>query len=148
LGSSTPTNDIPTSWSSIAELLGEKTDDSSSTFSSVTSIQRAFDDSREQAPLDWQESNSWESIIPESSRSSDSSSSFNQETPIQRFTTEQAPPHEEVSSAEHPSKQEDSKNEDSNSLEMLALEIYGLVRQRLEIERERHGNYYSDRLPW
>jgi hypothetical protein len=148
LGSSTPTSDIPTSWSSIAELLGDNTDDSSSTFGSVTSIQRAFDDSREQAPLDWQESNSWESIIPEYSRSADSSSTFNQETPIQRFTTEEAPPHEEVSSAEHPSKQEDSKNEDSNSLEMLALEIYGLVRQRLEIERERQGNYYSDRLPW
>jgi hypothetical protein len=148
LGSSTPTNDIPTSWSSIAELLGENTDDSSSTFGSVTSIQRAFDDSREQALLDWQESNSWESIIPESSGSADSSSTFNQKTPIQRFTTEEPPPHEEVSSAEHPSKQEDSKNEDSNSLEMLALEIYGLVRQRLEIERERQGNYYSDRLPW
>jgi hypothetical protein len=148
LGSSTPTSDIPTSWSSIAELLGDNTDDSSSTFGSITSIQRAFDDSREQVPLDWQESNSWESIIPESSRSSDFSSTFNQETPIQRFTTEEAPPQEEVFSTEHPSKQEDSKNEDSNSLEMLALEIYGLVRQRLEIERERHGNYYSDRLPW
>jgi len=148
LGSSTPTSDIPTSWSSIAELLGNNTDDSSSTFGRVTSIQRAFDDSREQALLDWQESNSWESIIPESSGSADSSSTFNQKTPIQRFTTEEPPPHEEVSSAEHPSKQEDSKNEDSNSLEMLALEIYGLVRQRLEIERERQGNYYSDRLPW
>jgi epidermal growth factor receptor substrate 15 len=108
----------------------------------------AFDDSREQAPFDWQESNSWERIIPESSHSADSSSTFNQETPIQRFTTEETPPHEEVSSTEHPSNHEDSKNEDSKNLEMLAWEIYGLVRQRLEIERERHGNYSSDRLPW
>ncbi|MGG6286219.1 hypothetical protein ACQ4M3_31935 [Leptolyngbya sp. AN03gr2] len=37
---------------------------------------------------------------------------------------------------------------DANNLEVLAREIYGLLRQRLEIERERHGNHYSGRLPW
>jgi hypothetical protein len=148
VGSSTSTRDIPNSWSSIADLLSQTTTNSSSAFGGETPIQMAFDDSREQAPFDWQESNSWDRIIPEYSRSADSSSSFSQETPIQRFTTEETPPQEEVSSTEHPSKQEDSKNEDSKNLEMLAWEIYGLVRQRLEIERERHGNYSSDRLPW
>ena len=148
VGSSTSTRDIPNSWSSIADLLSQTTTNSSSAFGGETPIQMAFDDSRDQAPFDWQESNSWERIIPESSHSADSSSSFSQETPIQRFTPEETPPDEEVSSAEHPSKHEDSKNEDSKNLEMLAWEIYGLVRQRLEIERERHGNYSSNRLPW
>ncbi|HEY9902437.1 MAG TPA: hypothetical protein V6D43_08425, partial [Candidatus Sericytochromatia bacterium] len=148
VASSTSTRDIPNSWSSIADLLSQTTTNSSSAFGGETPIQMAFDDSRDQAPFDWQESNSWERIIPESSHSADSSSSFSQETPIQRFTPEETPPDEEVSSAEHPSKHEDSKNEDSKNLEMLAWEIYGLVRQRLEIERERHGNYSSNRLPW
>ncbi|OWY65998.1 hypothetical protein B7486_38985 [cyanobacterium TDX16] len=34
-----------------------------------------------------------------------------------------------------------------NVLEMLAREIYQRLRQRLELERERHG-FYSGRLPW
>ncbi|MDV2997175.1 MAG: hypothetical protein N4J56_006880 [Chroococcidiopsis sp. SAG 2025] len=34
-----------------------------------------------------------------------------------------------------------------NVLEMLAREIYQRLRQRLELERERHG-FYSRRLPW
>jgi hypothetical protein len=41
---------------------------------------------------------------------------------------------DQVGSVEHPSKEEDSKN-----FEILAREIYSLVRQRLEIERERRG---------
>ncbi|HIK14513.1 MAG TPA: hypothetical protein IGS53_04365 [Leptolyngbyaceae cyanobacterium M33_DOE_097] len=36
--------------------------------------------------------------------------------------------------------------EESDKLERLAREIYHLLRQRLEIERERSGNYYRDRL--
>ncbi len=36
---------------------------------------------------------------------------------------------------------------DSNDLEMLAREVYHRLRQRLELERERHG-FYSGRLPW
>ncbi|MBD2308736.1 hypothetical protein H6G17_25025 [Chroococcidiopsis sp. FACHB-1243] len=36
---------------------------------------------------------------------------------------------------------------DPNVLEMLAREIYQRLRQRLELERERHG-FYSGRLPW
>ncbi|UFP95457.1 hypothetical protein [Gloeobacter morelensis] len=33
-------------------------------------------------------------------------------------------------------------------LEMLAQEIYGLLRQRLEVERERSGHHYLGRMPW
>ncbi|RMH70969.1 MAG: hypothetical protein D6680_22440, partial [Cyanobacteria bacterium J007] len=36
----------------------------------------------------------------------------------------------------------------TNDLELLARQIYHLVRQRLEIEKERRGGYFSDRLPW
>ena len=47
--------------------------------------------------------------------------------------------------------QNDNKSEENitDHIDALAREIYTLVRQRLEIERERHhGLYYSGRLPW
>ena len=50
---------------------------------------------------------------------------------------------EEISSTNNSSAKEDDRN-----LEILAREIYSLLRQRLEIDRERRGSYYSDRLPW
>lgn len=37
---------------------------------------------------------------------------------------------------------------DEQSFEILAREIYHVLRQRLEVERERHGGYHSGRLPW
>ncbi|KAI9132223.1 hypothetical protein [Acaryochloris sp. CCMEE 5410] len=37
---------------------------------------------------------------------------------------------------------------DEQSFEILAREIYHVLRQRLEVERERHGGYQSGRLPW
>lgn len=37
---------------------------------------------------------------------------------------------------------------DEQSFEILAREIYHILRQRLEVERERHGGYHSGRLPW
>ncbi|MEC4851282.1 MAG: hypothetical protein SAJ12_09740, partial [Jaaginema sp. PMC 1079.18] len=40
-----------------------------------------------------------------------------------------------------------SEIETTQNLELLAKEIYNLLRQRLAIERERRGSYYSDRLP-
>jgi predicted Mrr-cat superfamily restriction endonuclease len=45
--------------------------------------------------------------------------------------------------------QKEDKKEEKNQndqVEMLAREIYTLVRQRFEIERERHGSYYDRRL--
>ena len=41
----------------------------------------------------------------------------------------------------------DSEEKNSPDLETLAREIYHRLRQRLEIERERHGIYLG-RLPW
>ncbi|MBN3940424.1 hypothetical protein [Nostoc sp. NMS9] len=42
--------------------------------------------------------------------------------------------------------QEDDKD-DTADIEALAREVYSRLRQRIEIERERHGGY-SGRLPW
>ncbi len=39
------------------------------------------------------------------------------------------------------------ENDDAGALEILAREVYHRLRQRLEIERERHGTY-SGNLPW
>ncbi|WP_414589622.1 hypothetical protein, partial [Scytonema sp. PCC 10023] len=42
-----------------------------------------------------------------------------------------------------------TKDKIADEIETLAREIYNRLRQRLEIERERHGNgIYSGRLPW
>jgi predicted Mrr-cat superfamily restriction endonuclease len=102
----------------------------------------AFNDSINQSPSDWQESNHWENLIPEYSRSSDASSSFSQETSIQRFTTEEASVQDDTSVAENPAQDKDAQDEDEQNLEILAREIYSLVQQRLAIERERYGHYY------
>ena len=43
--------------------------------------------------------------------------------------------------------QQQEESNDPAELEILAREIYHRLRQRLEIERERHGNY-SGNLAW
>jgi len=47
---------------------------------------------------------------------------------------------------------QDNDNKDEASFEenltALAQEIYVLLRQRLEIEKERQGSIYRGRLPW
>ncbi|MBD2564613.1 MULTISPECIES: hypothetical protein [Nostoc] len=45
------------------------------------------------------------------------------------------------------SSSEGDEKDDPADLEALAREIYSRLRQRIEIERERHGGY-SGRLPW
>ncbi|HEY9621011.1 MAG TPA: hypothetical protein V6C78_11615, partial [Crinalium sp.] len=39
-------------------------------------------------------------------------------------------------------------SEKTDKLDELAWEIYHLLRQRLQVEQERQGNYYSGRLPY
>ncbi|MDA0212090.1 MAG: hypothetical protein OT478_18195 [Cyanobacteria bacterium FC1] len=56
-------------------------------------------------------------------------------------------PIHEVESEANQQSERSSANPTQN-LELLASEIYHLLRQRLEIERERQGGYYSGRLPW
>jgi hypothetical protein len=40
-----------------------------------------------------------------------------------------------------------SQEEDFGNIELLAREVYSLLKQRIEIERERRGTNYSGRLP-
>ncbi|AFZ21574.1 hypothetical protein [Allocoleopsis franciscana] len=140
VASSTYTSEIPNSWSSIAELL-ENTNNFPSDFGGETPIQMAFNDVTNQQSLDWQESNNWENLLPEYSRSSEASSTFSQETPIQKFTIEEASVQDENSATEAATQHQDYQHEDDQNLELLAREVYTLVRQRLSIERERHGHY-------
>jgi hypothetical protein len=47
-------------------------------------------------------------------------------------------------------KEEDEEKEEEKKdvVEFLAREVYGLIRERLAIEQERYGSFYSGRLPW
>ena len=67
---------------------------------------------------------------------------------IQRELTSDTLPEAKVSV--NPSQNNDSYDEDNfdKNLETLAQEIYILLRQRLEIEKERQGGKYQGRLPW
>jgi hypothetical protein len=144
--------DIPDSWSSIAELLGEKT----STEQESVIVQ----------PL-WESNPSgYESVSMNFAPSRDSISSTTDEfkvnspiTPIQSSVVNgviqtdaatdvrgtPATPEEEI---EEEIENRTSSQEEADRLEVLAREIYNLLRQRLEVERERQGQYYSGRLPW
>ena len=46
-----------------------------------------------------------------------------------------------------PSHSKDNKDNDEMAFESLAREIYRRLRQELEIEKERQGNFLG-RLPW
>ena len=64
------------------------------------------------------------------------------------ISREIAPVTETIESASSFSQEDDKDDKDDTSdLEALAREIYNRLRQRIEIERERHGGY-SGRLPW
>jgi hypothetical protein len=130
-GSSVRTGGIPSSWSSVAELLSESTSDSTSAFGTETPIQRASAYPREEDPFDLREPSN--GIIQ-----ADSSSS----APTSASATSTNAVSETSSSVDNPSEKEDSKDENSKNLEILAREIYSFIGQRLEIERERRGYYY------
>jgi hypothetical protein len=131
LKSSVPTGGIPSSWSSIAELLGESSPDYTSANGQETLLQRLSSHSNTEDSLTQEEHSLFETTS-EYSRASDSIQAFGASTPSRA----QIPSVEVVSSVDNSSKQEDSKN-----LEILAREIYSLIQQRLAIERERRGLY-------
>jgi hypothetical protein len=144
--------DIPDSWSSIAELLGEKT------FTEQESVIVQ--------PLLESNPSGYESVSMNFIPSRDSISSTTDEfqvnspiTPIQSSVVNgiiqtdvatdvretPATPEEEI---EEEIEERTPSQEETDRLEVLAREIYNLLRQRLEVERERQGQYYSGRLPW
>jgi hypothetical protein len=146
LDSSVPTRERPSSWSSIAELLGENSTAPTSTSSREPPIQKKSVSSREENPLDLREP-SRSGAIPEYSSPFDSTSAFSSKDTA--VDSKSAPSKEQDSVSEEASSKEEAsqKENSSNDLENLAREIYSLIRQRLVIERERQGRY-SSRLPW
>jgi hypothetical protein len=177
---SSPTGEIPESWSSIEELLGEN-----HASESEPVVVQAFADRRHSATenqqLSQNESNIRTSkLLPSAIRgvknlksSSFSGQSAYGQKPIQKATevstklkeaisirkrgiekpipAQNIEPVEEDISSQESVEQDENKYEENvlDHLDALAREIYTLVRQRLEIERERHhGLYYSGRLPW
>ncbi|HEY9603788.1 MAG TPA: hypothetical protein V6C85_19390 [Allocoleopsis sp.] len=120
---------VPDEWSSIAELLNRSSSPASHSSSSVSS------------PFpDLQPFGATETVIQA------------QFEPVMRqLSANPAPPsHDEERSqvTEVKADTEDITAHSPEQLEKLAREIYGLVRQRLQIEQERSGNSYLGRLPW
>ncbi|OYQ67753.1 hypothetical protein B9G53_00620 [Pseudanabaena sp. SR411] len=74
----------------------------------------------------------------------------NRSNTIQRELTSETLPEAKVSVNPHQNQDNDSYDEENfdKNLETLAQEIYILLRQRLEIEKERQGGKYQGRLPW
>jgi hypothetical protein len=167
-----PSTDLPTSWSSIADLLGG----SNTVDSEPPVIQRHPDHQQSidsQSPViqrhqdNGQSDSKAEDLVftPEGFRRDDSpvasgtskvrrsliqtkkharSSSY----PILKKELPSAVDSTESSSNEVTISRQTPQEDDSYNLEILAQEIYSLVQQRLQIEQERHGRHYSGRLPW
>ncbi|MEJ6482592.1 hypothetical protein N0Y54_14865 [Nostoc punctiforme UO1] len=129
-------SDTPSQWSSVEDLLNGNNDDFTSfnfndgesnsqnyEFSHVSESPQVF---AKRLPSPRGFANGGEVTLPDISRE------------IQPIT-------ETIESAS--SSSPGDEKDDTADLEALAREIYHRLRQRIEIERERHGGY-SGRLPW
>jgi hypothetical protein len=121
---------VPDEWSSIAELLNRSSSPASHSSSSAS------------APFpDLQPFGATETVIQA------------QFEPVMRQMSANPSPttHTEEERSQVTEVKADTEEDEAPSpeqLEKLAREIYGLVRQRLQIEQERSGNSYVGRLPW
>ncbi len=163
-------NDIPTSWSSIADLLGENT----ATDNQPSVIQRKSDkenygDSKLTLIQPHKDETSGDLVFtPEGffradvsannakprttinnkakksviqTKKSHSTATRDTETTRQRIESIE-------SDAVTISAKKTQKEVDNNTLEILAQEIYRQVVSRLQVEKERQGRNYSGRQPW
>jgi hypothetical protein len=146
LKSSVPTGGIPSSWSNIAELLGESSTDFTSANAQENLIQRVTSHSSTQDSLNLEELSAFGTTPEYSNLLSDSTSAFSFGDAATNGASAPSREPNSVSklgsSVDNSSKEKNSQQEDSKNLEILAREIYGFIRQRLEIERERRGHYY------
>ncbi len=123
----------PSQWSSVQELFNDNNDEFTSFFSGG-------------------ESNNQNSAFSDVFTSSEYSQNFAKHHAAPRGFAEggevTTPASENTETAQNTSgtNEEDNKD-DTADLEALACEIYSRLRQRLEIERERHGGH-SGRLSW
>jgi hypothetical protein len=132
--SSAPPDSIPDRWDSVEELLfGDTASDNTYTSDSMA-VPRSYSN-RNASP-----SNPGTSETIVSSVQPQGFAKGGEVAP-DTFTPARAIAH----TIEAPALSQSKGN--SNDLEMLAREVYHRLRQRLELERERHG-FYSGRLPW
>nr|MDZ8041463.1 hypothetical protein [Nostoc sp. CreGUA01] len=127
------TTQTPPQWSSVQELFNDNNDEFTSFFSGG-------------------ESNSQNSAFSDVFTPSESAPSFAKHSAAPRGFAEggevTTPASENTETAQNTSgKNEEDNKDDTADLEALACEIYSRLRQRLEIERERHGGH-SGRLSW
>jgi hypothetical protein len=122
--------DVPTEWSSIAELLNGS---SFSVPSPSAQASHPFPDLQPFRPTETAIQPQFESATHRISADT-----------IPAIQTDE----ERSNVTEVTSKIEAAADASPEQLEKLAREIYSLVRQRFKIEQERSGNSYSGRLPW
>ncbi len=172
------TSDVPDSWSSIEELLGE----SNSTPSKPTVVQAFFKKEGRQAKhrkhphqtldfpagmllppgissgvagihnLDLQQQPTSVKVLMEKTIQTriqqEQKTASRKAEPVETLTRSNLGLEYHQSSSASVAQKEETKQAETKTdqVEVLAREIYGLVRQRFEIERERQGSSYDRRL--
>ncbi len=139
----------PSSWSSVAELVGDvRATNQSYSKSNLRNLTTIL---RNSIPYQSTKNNS-----PSNSNSTQNNSinvtSIGNNTLIQRNTDSVTEGYtatlENQREGEQGEQEEKNAQTDNNkNFEILAREIYSFIRQRLQLERERRGNSYSGRLP-
>ncbi|MFN6572513.1 hypothetical protein, partial [Dendronalium sp. ChiSLP03b] len=137
-----PMKDIPNSWSSIAELLGESTAVENSP---TIVIQPLPNEKREftyiASPQSYHSQSQPKTHYPKSSSSNKVIQAYTEPSSSISVQTIEETDNEVTITNELP-------EDEYENLELLAREIYKMLQQRLEIEQERRGKNYSGRLPW
>ncbi|WP_445247275.1 hypothetical protein, partial [Microcoleus sp. OTE_8_concoct_300] len=166
--------DVPDSWSSIEELLGENNaipSDLAVVQTYSTGVQQAVPRQQQQAISDirtamllplgvfsstsgihslelQQQPSSVKSLMEKTLQSrtklEEKAATRNAE-PAQTIPSSYLGVSEKLTQVTETKEEKKEEEQKTDKVETLAREIYGLLRQRLEIERERHGFYYNPR---
>ncbi|MEG3983366.1 hypothetical protein QUA08_21635, partial [Microcoleus sp. T3B2] len=172
--SDAPITDVPDSWSSIEELLGENNaipSDPAVVQTYSTGVQQAVPRQQQQAisdirtamllppgifsgtagihSLDLQQQPTsvkalMEKALQSRTKLEEKAAPRNAE-PAQTISSSYLGVSEKLTQVTETKEEKKEEELTTDKVEILAREIYPLLRQRLEIERERHGFYYSYR---
>ncbi|MEO1427805.1 MAG: hypothetical protein AAFV71_01820 [Cyanobacteria bacterium J06633_8] len=135
----------PSSWSSVAELVGDTRPSNQSSYS--------HSDSKSNSNLRNLPTILRNSIPYQSTKNNSINvTSIGKKSLIQRNTDSVTEGYtatlENQREGEQGEQREQNTQTDNNqNFEIIAREVYSLIRQRLQLERERRGNSYSGRLP-
>ena len=138
----------PSSWSSVAELVGDTRASNQSSYSqsySKSNLRNLPTILRNSIPYQSAKNNSPSTSITKQNNSINVTSTANN-TLIQRNTDSISEDYTATLEGQREGEQ-DTQTDNNKNFEILAREIYSLIKQRLQIERERRGNSYSGRLP-